>query len=272
MAFFTIRLIDICRDYSDDNAPINDILKNAIPHLFDDTWTTYDETYKNTLCFNILRHYMMREICYETVDRWRIALNEELSLIMPKYNLLYAGIESVKENVLGNVNVTETNVQKDTGTNAVTSETNTNGTSINTSTATTAGTNTTTGNSTGNGSTDAWQTSQDTPQGALTGITNETYLSGAVHNRSTNDTETNSTSSGESSVTNTGEASTTDTSKVTGTVDTTINTTTEYTKKIIGKNSGESNIDVFAKIVDRLTSVDKMIIDELEPLFFGLYE
>lgn len=272
MAFFTIRLIDICRDYSDDDASINDILKNAIPHIFDETWTTYDKEYKNALCFNILRHYLMREICYETVDRWRIALNDELSLIMPKYNLLYAAIESVKENVLGNVNVTETNKQTDTGTNAVTSETNTNGTSVNTNNATTAGANTTTGNSRGNGSTDAWQTSQDTPQGGLTGITNETYLSGAVHNRSTNATETNSTSSGESSVTNTGESSTTDTSKVTGTVDTKINTTTEYAKKIIGKNSGESYVDTFAKAIQSIQSIDQMIIDELEPLFFGLYE
>ena len=106
----------------------------------------------------------------------------------------------------------------------------------------------------------------------MTGITNETYLSGAVHNRSTNDTATNSTSSGESSVTNTGEASTTDTSKVTGTVDTTINTTTEYTKKIVGKNSGESYVDTFAKAIQSIQSVDQMIIDELEPLFFGLYE
>lgn len=272
MAFFTIRIRDICKEYAPDATNSNDIIKQAIPHIFDDTWTTFDPEYKNTLCFNILRHYFMREIGFETEERWILAINDELSLIMPKYNLLYAAIESVKENVLGNVNVTETNKQTDTGTNAVTSETNTNGTSVNTNNATTSGTNTTTGNSRGNGSTDAWQTSQDTPQGALTGITNETYLSGAVHNRSTNDTETNSTSSGESSVTNTGEASTTDTSKVTGTVDTTINTTTEYIKKLIGKNSGENNIDVFNKAVDSVLSIDKMIVESLSGLFIGLYE
>ena len=109
-------------------------------------------------------------------------------------------------------------------------------------------------------------------QGALTGITNETYLSGAVHNRSTNETETNSTSSGESSVTNNGESTTADNSKVSGTVDTTINTTTEYVKKLIGKNSSESNIDAFNKAVDSVLSIDKMIVESLADMFIGLYE
>ena len=106
----------------------------------------------------------------------------------------------------------------------------------------------------------------------MTGITNETYLSGAVHNRSTNETETNSTSSGESSVTNNGESTTADNSTVSGTVDTTINTTTEYVKKLIGKNSGESNIEVFNKAVDSVMSIDKMIVESLSGLFIGLYE
>ena len=272
MAFFTIRLIDICREYSEDGADINTILTNAIPHIFDDTWTTFDPEYKRTLCFKILRHYMMREICYETVYRWEIALNDELSLSMPKYNILYSAIDLVKNNALGNIDVTETNKQTDSGTNAVVSETNTQATSTNTSESTSSGTNSSTGNSTGNGSTDAWQTSQDTPQGALNGITNETYLSGAVHNRSTNETETNSTSRGESSVANNGESTTADNSKVSGTVDTTINTTTEYVKKLIGKNSGESNIDVFNKAVDSVLSIDKMIVESLSTLFIGLYE
>ena len=272
MAYFTVRLIDICREYSEDGTDIDTILTNAIPHIFDDTWSTYDPEYKSTLCFKILRHYMMREICYETVYRWKIALNDELSLSMPKYNILYSAIELVKNNALGNIDVTETNRQTDTGTNAVVSETNTQATSTNKNESTSSGTNSSTGNSTGNGSTDAWQTSQDTPQGALTGITNETYLSGAVHNRSTNETETNSTSSGESSVTNNGESTTADNSTVSGTVDTTINTTTEYVKKLIGKNSGESNIDTFNKAVDSVLSIDKMIVESLADMFIGLYE
>ena len=98
MAYFTVRLIDICREYSEDGADINTILTNAIPHIFDDTWSTFDPEYKNTLCLKILRHYMMREICYETVYRWKIALNDELSISMPKYNILYSAIELVKNN------------------------------------------------------------------------------------------------------------------------------------------------------------------------------
>lgn len=272
MAFYTVKLIDLCRMYAVDGDTTNEAIRKAIPHIFDETWNTYDPQYKEILCFKILRHYMMREIGFETPDRWVYAINDELSQIMPKYNILYSGIEIVKSNLFGNVDVTETNNQRDTGTNVTNTQSSTEGnTSSNTKTNQT-GSNTTTGNSTGEGNSDAWQTAQDTPQGALTGITAENYLSNAVHNRGNNSTSTETSSTGSTTAESTNTNTTTDKTTATGKVTADIENTTEYIKRITGKNSAESNIDLYNKYVESVLSIDKMIIDELNPLFMGLYE
>lgn len=65
-------------------------LVNQGYQVFDDTWTTFDPDHKKDLCQKILRHYWFYEIGSETPDRFKFNINEQLALIMPYYNQLYA--------------------------------------------------------------------------------------------------------------------------------------------------------------------------------------
>lgn len=58
--------------------------------IFDDSWTTFDPDHKQELCQKIIRHYWFNEIGSETPERFKHYLNEQLALIMPYYNQLYA--------------------------------------------------------------------------------------------------------------------------------------------------------------------------------------
>lgn len=49
----------------------------------------FQEAYRQTLNDKIIRHYYTREICAETVGRWRMFMRDTMHLIMPYYNQMY---------------------------------------------------------------------------------------------------------------------------------------------------------------------------------------
>lgn len=268
MSKFTTEVKYICETYADisENTTfsINETINAAIPYIFDETWGTYNSEHKQELCAKILRHYYMREIGAETVGLWKLQINSLLSEIMPKYNVLYAQLESIKNNIMGNVNTTETrtlnNVQNTSAESA-----NTDYSSSQNSTRSNAE-NRTNGN--GTNSADGWQEYADTPQGALTGIENQTYLTNATRNRSTNDSSNAQNAlSSSNSHTDTNNASTSS-GKSTGVS----NTDETYTLTITGKNSGSSFVDEYTKVVKDYNDVDAQIIKELNVCFMGLWE
>ena len=246
-----------------NNNPIN-IISRTIPDIFDDSWTTADADYKETLCAKILRHYYTREIGYETVPLWIEKLNEEMALIMPKYNTLYTSLKVIKDKLFQNTDYTETYHGADDGTTSGTSKSK----SDSTSDSTAAGSGTTTGSSTGNGSGDSWQTSNDTPQGGLEGIESNRYLSSAVHNKNTTD----QTSTNEASNTSTQTNKSTDTTNASTESTSTAKSTNEYVRSVLGKQGGSDYWETYSKLNNDLINIDRMIIDDLEPLFIGLWE
>ncbi len=58
---------------------------------------------EQNLCKKILRHYYTREICCETVGRWKLFLSDKMKNIMPYYNQLYQS-ELLKIDPLVSVN------------------------------------------------------------------------------------------------------------------------------------------------------------------------
>lgn len=54
-----------------------------------DDYPIFQEAYRETLNAKIIRHYYTREICAETVGRWRMFVRDAMFLIMPYYNQLY---------------------------------------------------------------------------------------------------------------------------------------------------------------------------------------
>lgn len=203
---------------------------NNVDGIIDESWdkifTTnvsfFDANYKPIICKKILKHYYLREICSETVGIWKLWMNERLEMIMPYYNQMYESA-LIEFNPMHDVNLTRTYERGITG--AMTG----------------GGTNTERVNDT---SRDLYS---DTPQGAITGLENETYLTNA--------------------------RKVTDERGATGayTSNSNTNTTEDYTETLIGKHGAGNFSKMLQDFRDTFLNIDKMVIDEFEDLFFGLW-
>lgn len=253
MANYTTRVYDILSAYNNNTIPgydVNKVIEEHYGDIFDlDIWDTYDHTYKKTLCEKILRHYLFYEIGFETVSRWKLAMNTKLSEIMPKYNPLYANIKKAygdffkdidyseiftkEEHEEGEGNSNSSGITTGTGEKSSDASTTSNSDSTSKNNTTSRGSNTGTSKNASNSSSsgtassngDGWQASSDTPQGGLDGLESNRYLSSAVHNYSKNgstsgtnsdsevtaesDTETEATGTQEGNATSSGETATT---------------------------------------------------------------
>ena len=86
---------------------------------------------------------------------------------------------------------------------------------------------------------DLWQLYQDTPQGGLTGVQTEAYLTDATHNK--------------------------------GTVTHGFDTTETYVESFKGRSGSYAVGRLLKEFKEGLMNVDKMLIDELSDLFFLLW-
>lgn len=100
---------------------IKDLIKNNFDFELTD-YPIFDESYRDTLNQNILNHYYMSEIGFETAPLFRFYLKQKLNEIMPFYNVLYDKQKDLLENITGNVDLTET-LERETGNNATSSST-----------------------------------------------------------------------------------------------------------------------------------------------------
>ena len=210
---------------------IEDVLNKSWNKIFSD-FPIFDEQYRPELGKKILRHYYSREICCETVGRWKLFLSDKMKNIMPYYNQLYQS-ELLQIQPLVSVNRTVTHE----GSKSETKTTNRNGTN--------------TTNSRTDGSTDTWSYYSDTPQGGIAGLDTNDYLTNATHNVGTD--VTNSTLNGTTSDSETGTGNGSD----------------NYVDKILGYEGNQS--DMLLKFRETFLNIDMMIIDELKDLFFTIY-
>lgn len=279
MSKYTTELRYIIEEYNEeeisDNANSDDLIEKALPKLFNFNYPIYNEDYKKTLELNIVRHFYTREICTETVGRWKMFLRDRLWMIMPKYNVMYKELNEISDKLLSNVDITETqeltnqaNVKADS--NSKTDNTSTNSTNANQE-STSASKNSTT--NAGSGDSDSWQTSNDTPQGALVDIESNRYLSSAVHNKNATNqkSDTNSDATGSASSRSTNDTNSSSNSQTDSVSNQTSQTTESYVKKLIGKQGGDEYITIYQKLVNGYLNIDMMICNELEDLFFQLW-
>lgn len=257
---------------------IEDVLEKSWKSIFYLNFPMFDESYRKTLCKNILRHFYLREVCTETAGLWIFWLNERMNRIMPYYNQLYKS-ELLEFNPLFDVDLTTTSTNTHSGSENENNtderkSKNTDTGSKTTSNATSEevkGSNSLTSSGV-SGSTDKYS---DTPQGALTGLMNDKYLTNARMISGT----TSSTDTGKNDSTKTG--SLTGTESDTRTSDTTasdkftgaktINNTDDYVQHVSGKNGGVSYSKMLLEFRETLLNIDSMVFDELEDLFFGLW-
>lgn len=148
---------------------IKELIDNDFDFKLDDpsSYPIFDEAYRNTLNTKILNHYYLDEIGFETPALFRNRLLARLNEIMPYYNTLYENQLDKIDNLLGNVDLTES-MDRD-------------------------GTSTTSGSSTSSSTSNNKNLFQNTPQGQITQTdidsqtwaTNVTFDSGTIGDTST---------------------------------------------------------------------------------------
>lgn len=173
MSKYTTTLYDLMEDVNEgkDNLTIDEKITNLASFLFDFNYPYPTPKDKTRIERAIIKHYLMREIAFETVGLFKLKLNDRLNLIMPKYNLAYKNLDEevspyvnnyLKENIDNNRNST--------------------------SKAETTGEDTREGNT--------FETTSDTPQGILTELKEGKYSSGARASISNDTAKTNTSSTG----------------------------------------------------------------------------
>ena len=303
MSKYTTEVRFICESYAGETSSkgyndIDNIIADSYDQIFDE-YPIFDENYRSVLDCKILKHYYTREICEETVGLWKLRLNTRMAEIMPYYNKLYES-ELIHFNPLYDIDVTTSHSRReDTSGNASSSladdrsevkmsENN----SEKTFEKNVASSNVNSANSNVENVVDSTVTKDqtdkfsDTPQGGITGLENDTYLTNAriiSGEDSTDQTNTqHSISSGnnvydeantgnESNKNKTSESSASNINSVRND-EHTINNTETYLEHVQGKRGGISNAKLLLEFRETFLNIDKMIIDDLADLFFGLWE
>lgn len=259
MSKYTTEVRFICENKSglNDSVGANDV-DNVIDKSWDKIFTSkvalFDEAYRSVICKKILKHYYLREIGSETVGVWLLWMNTRFEEIMPYYNQLYKS-ELIKFDPMRDVDVTRKH-------NRVTDETNTN-TRESTSNGTNTGSSSETVNRNSSANNNRKDLYSDTPQGALTGVESETYLTNARkitdENTETNNENRKSDSSNESKF----NENVSDKEVA--------NSTEDYLESVVGKQGGESFSSLLLKYRETFLNIDMQVIEEFSDLFMGLW-
>lgn len=291
MSKYTTEVRFICEAYagfdtSKGYGEVNTIINEAYPKIFDFYFPIFDASYKSVLCQKILRHYYTREIGFETVGLWKLKLETKLNEIMPYYNKLYES-ETFRFNPLYDVDYTKEHEGSDSGTEDVDNDHTGTVTDVGTHGGTVGdvGTHTGTigdsysksGSVDDNGTKNTWNVFSDTPQGALTNVANNTYLTDARkidetdsndrdYQESGSDTKTFNEGTGNTRTYNetNGNTRTYNESNTTGRE---FNNTIEYSEHVMGKMGGKSYASMVMEYRQSLLNIDMMIIKDLNELF-----
>lgn len=259
MSKYTTEVRFICEsksglEVSGGSGDVDKIIANSWNKIFTSKAPFFDEEYRSVLCQKILKHYYLREICCETVGIWTLWMNTKLEEIMPYYNQLYESAK-IKFNPMHDVDLTREHKRTENETASGNRDTTNNNTTDVTSNSTTNRTTTSDENKK-----DLYS---DTPQGALTGVENETYLTNA---RKIND-----------SVNGTDDVNVNNTEKNVGvstgkeTTSSNVGTTEDYLETLVGKQGTESFSSLLNKFRETFLNIDMMVIEEFSDLFFGLW-
>ena len=281
---------------------INSVLDKSWDKIFTTNWEIFDESYRKILCEKILRSYYTREICAETVGLWQLWLDSTLCEIMPMYNQLYK--TTIYEfNPLYNIDMTTTFTKTVTGNDSKTTtgnnnkwndvsnynkNTKTDDYTVKDSSKTDSNSKGNTNSETSNNDTFA-ETNKfnDTPQGGIKGIESENYLTDirmiSRTGTTTNSSDENYTSSLNGTYTNenlnkgttvnegTNRSNTSERGTTNASESGTSETTETWTEKVMGKNNNENYGQLLVEFRKSIINIDKMIIDELKPLFMQLW-
>lgn len=283
---------------SADYTGVEDVIKKALPSVFDFSFPIFDENYRSVLETKILKHFYTREIGLETVGLWKLKLNTKLNEIMPYFNQLYSS-QLYAFNPLYDVDLTrkhriDGSGKRDTDTTSntetehrITVDETGNTTTNNTGSSTGEGTseNTEVRTGTNNQTDDFVEKYSDTPQGIITDLRADKYLTNATirnddrkqvtSDNVKNDGKTSSNVSTKDDTeveeTRNTETSGNNSSTTNGNVSATLTNTEDYLETVQGKNGGASYSKLLMEYRETFLNIDMMVIDQLEDLFMQLW-
>lgn len=256
MSKYTTELRFICETaagYTESQgfSKVPEIIEAARRSIFDFSYPIFDDNYKSVLETKIIKHFYTREIGAETVGLFKHFLDRKMNEIMPYYNQLYKS-ELLDFNPFYDVDYTRFGNRE--------GEDNDTRTKNGTGKSTDSGTERT--NTKDEPKSDVWEYYSDTPQGAVSGLANMDYLTNATH------TTASGAGSNRDDVTTFGKiVDTVSKDSETGKK----NTTEEYLEKVSGKQGGASYSELLKLYRDTFLNIDIMVINDLEPLFMGLW-
>lgn len=279
MSKYTVELRYICEtaaglEESVGDNDVENVIQQALPNIFNFSFPIFDETYRNVLETKILRHYYTREIAFETVGLWKLKLRTKLNEIMPYFNKLYQS-ELFDFNPLYDVDLTRTHVKDSNGTRDRTGNTDIEKSSSTDSMSNTSinNTNNSTDDGTINRTTSNTDKYSDTPQGAITDLASDRYLTNArmiseTENTATHGTnETTQTGNTESA----GNTEVSDNTNSSSSENVNITDTEEFLEHVSGKQGSGSYSDMILKYRETFLNIDLQVIESLEDLFFQLW-
>lgn len=259
MSKYTTEVRFICEsksglEVSGGGSDVDKIIANSWDKIFTSKVPFFDEEYRSILCKKILKHYYLREICCETVGVWILWVNTRLEEIMPYYNQLYNSAK-IKFNPMHDVDLTREHKRTENETASGNRDTTNNITTNVTSNETT--------NRTTNNNENKKDLYSDTPQGALTSVENETYLTNArMITDSVNGTDVVDVNNTEKNYSDSSGKEETASN---------VNTTENYLETLVGKQGTESFSNLLKQFRETFLNIDVMVIEEFSDLFFKLW-
>ena len=285
---------------------IDEVINKAVPKVFDYEFPIFDEDYRNVICTKILRHFYTREIGFETVGLWKLKLKTKMFEIMPYFNQLYES-ELIKFNPLYDTDLHTTNVGDKNSENNRTG--NKTGVSSGTSNSSQSGSDKTkndvveASNANGTSKSDNYGSEidnaknanahydlySDTPQGGLTGVESQEYLTNARKitdngssdsSKMTSDNQRNNyedssdrTTVGTEERERNANVSNTD-NRVTNENENSVdkfNSTESYVVHVLGKQGGISFSKMLKEFRETFLNIDMDVINSLNDLFLNLW-
>lgn len=288
---------------------VEQVIANSRTKIFDFNYPIYDESYRSILETKILKHFYTREIGLETVGLWKLKLNTKMNEIMPYYNQLYKSallefnpLWTDDYQTLHNRKIDGINENNQFSTSSENSSENTNGTITNDETALNSTKDKETLDQTKNidgTSLDSTKTTtdntqrdkySDTPQGALTDLEADKYLTNArkitddgetksdstrINANKENLTGNNEKTSDSSNVKSSNNVIDTNKTNDSSTVNNAMNTNTfnnveDYLEYVQGRR-GKDASELILKYRKTFLNIDMQVIDDLEELFLHLW-
>ena len=241
MSKYTTELRFICEmksGFSSDVLPSKspaEIIAAARSAVFNFDYPVPDNSKKEELETKILQHYYTREICCETVGRWQLFLRDKMQMIMPKYNRMYKAEQMAYDRELRNIDVTITH--NETGSDA--RETNATRTdNLSETTTDSAATH---------------DRFSDTPQGTVTNVDNDTYLTEYRYVTSSDSGTRRNTGS---QISDSDESS---------------SRQMDYVHTEQGYRGSKTYMELLNDFTERVLNIDEMIVNECADLFFKLW-